>query len=808
MIAYWRADSDATDLIGNHDGTLVGGSTFADGHCEEAFSLDGVDDCVSVPSSPDFNLSPWGAKSIILWWKADALNTPLITRRDSNDFGRGLLLAIEPADYYLHFQLDCWAKFSAPNTTGQWYQVVLTKDGTDWKMYHNGGEIPRSSTGDWPYTSDATKDLPLLIGQDGAMSLSNFDGLIDEVAVYNKTLSPEEVLALYQSSCHYCELVPTPTPTPSPEGFKTPTPPEPPRCPPAMSAYWRADSDATDHTGNHDGTLMGGATFAEGRCEGAFSLDGVDDYVSVPRSPDFSLGPANDRSIVLWWKADALNTTLMSRRDASHSNLGLLLYIEPSNYQVHLQDYHWAKYYVSYTTSQWYQVAITKADTDWKLYHNGTEIPMSSGMGWPFTVDATTGLPLLIGRDGTGILANFAGLIDEVAVFSKALSPTEVQALYESSCHYCSTITPTPTPEGYQTPTPTPSPTPWGCFIVTGEVRNAYTDQPIGEAYIRTVTSDHSSDPSFNSATGTFSISACSGISSGDVRVEARCLSYLPGYAAGVYTDWQDVSGLIVHLTPESSDPQIGSGDYNGDGSSELAIFRPATGQWAIQDLTRCYYGGSHSQVAPADYDGDGTTDIAAFIPWYHFWLDPTDPYWGIRGLTRFYFGNFTDIPVPGDWDGDGCADAAVFQGGKNLWAVRNVTRFFFGQQGDQPLNADFCGDGQRTAAVFRAGQGLWAIRDLTRIYMGSSSDLVNAMDPTGDGTDSPVAFRASSGLWAVFNSTRFYFGSSGDRPVPGDYLGSGQDTPAIFRESSGLWAVRDLTRVYFGSSGAIPVTR
>ncbi len=588
-------------------------------------------------------------------------------------------------------------------------------------------------------------------------------------------------------------------------------------CPLEMVAYWRADSDATDHMLNHDGTLLGGATFGEGHCEGAFSLDGEDDCVSIPSSPDFNLSQTDARSIVLWWKADVLNGALVARRDSGNFDSGLLMAIEPSNYYLHLRISHWAKYSAGYTIGQWYQVAITKNGTDWKLYQNGSEIPISSSHNWPHTQDSTKNVPLLIGQDGAMSYPNFDGSIDEVAAYNKTLSPEEVLTLYQSSCHYCyrvPTATPTPTPEGYKTPTPTPSPnptttpTPWGCFIVAGEVRNAYTDQPIGEAYIRTVTSDYGSDPSFNSATGTFSISACSGVSSGDVRVEARCLSYLPGYTVAAYTDWQGVSGLIVYLTPESSDPQIGSGDYNGDGSSDAAIFRQSTGQWAIKDLTRCYYGASNSQIVPADYDGDGTTDIAAFSPWYQFLFDSTDPHWSIRGLTRFHFGNFTDIPVPGDWDGDGCADAAIFQGGKNLWAVRGVTRFFFGQQDDQPLSADSTGDGSRTAAVFRACQGLWAIRDLTRIYLGNSSDLVEMMDPTGDGTDTPVAFRASSGLWAIFNSTRFYFGSSGDRPVPGDYPGNGQDVPAVFRRSSGLWGIRDFTRFYFGATGDIPATR
>lgn len=608
-----------------------------------------------------------------------------------------------------------------------------------------------------------------------------------------------------------------------------PNPAMPEPCPLEMIAYWRADSDATDHMKHHDGTLMGGATFGDGHCEQAFSLDGIDDCVSIPSSSDFNLRETSAKSIVLWWNADTLSGTLVSRRRPSEYALGLLLAIEPSDYYLHVYLGYWARFTAAYTTSQWYQVAITKDGENWKLYQDGLELPISPSSNWPWSHDITAeDVPLLIGQDGGASLPNFDGLIDEVAVYNKTLSPEEVLALYQSSCHYCDRVptatptptptptpSPTPSPEGYKTPTPTPSPiptttpTPWECFTVAGEVRNAYTDQPIGEAYIRTVTSDHSSDPSFNSATGTFSISACSGISSGDVRVEACCLSYLPNYADAAYTDWQDVSGLIVYLTPESSDPQIGSGDYNGDGSSDIAIFRPTTiGQWAIRSFTRYYFGNSLAQLTPADYDGDGTTDVSVWFPWFNGLYYYTGTVWAVQGLTRIYYGNFSDIPLSGDWDGDGSADLAVFHGATNLWAVRSITRFYFGQQGDQPLSADFTGDGSRTAAVFRASQGLWAIRDLTRIYLGNSADQVNTMDFTGDGTDLPAIFRSSSGLWAAYNLTRFYFGISGDKLVPGDFLGSGQDISAVFRGSSGLWGVRDLTRVYFGSTSDIPVTR
>ena len=252
--------------------------------------------------------------------------------------------------------------------------------------------------------------------------------------------------------------------------------------------------------------------------------------------------------------------------------------------------------------------------------------------------------------------------------------------------------------------------------------------------------------------------------------------------------------------TPQSLIPIIASGDYDGDGTSDIAIFRGSSGLWAVRNITRLYFGSSSDIPASGDYSADGSADIALYRS--------ATGLWAVRGLTRLYFGGASDLPIPGDYDGDGYCDAGLFRRSTGLWAIRDLTRVYFGAVSDLPVPWDFRGDGVKDIGIFRRSSGLWAIRGLTRAYFGGADDRASPGDYDGDYSGDLAVFRYSTGLWAIRNLTRIYFGGTSDLPVPADYEGDLIDNIGIFRESSGMWAVKSITRAYYGADGDIPVTR
>lgn len=202
MVAFWRGENDATDLIGGHSGTFYAGTTPAApsvtvwGKVGSAFAFDGTI-YVQVPDAPGLRPAEMTAEAWVFPTVVSSIHQTVISRGSSTNDDDAWWMGVfnGNARFWSNHTGQGMAMLQSPAVIplNQWTHLAISFDGNTKVLYVNGTQVA-SQSGLGPLIYDPAA-IPVTIASDWTANASSqhFTGLIDEVSLYNRALTPAEV---------------------------------------------------------------------------------------------------------------------------------------------------------------------------------------------------------------------------------------------------------------------------------------------------------------------------------------------------------------------------------------------------------------------------------------------------------------------------------------------------------------------------------------------------------------------------------------------------------------------------------------
>ena len=403
-VAYYSLDAEdiegdmAKDLAGGNDGVISGAPVAVDGKVGGALKFNGTDDYIDL--GKDF-MEGWGAWTVEAW--VNIADFPHDLKVIAG--GKKIVLEVtpdEPHKFSWGYRLDEWGwqqgvVSDTVAEAGKWFHLAATYNGKGCDLYING--VREAGFSAMTGTLNKT-DEPMMIGAYTPGHPGKFSGIIDEVKIYDRELSADEIRYNYEG----------------------------------LIAYYPFDKGAVtaelamDVVGGNDGIISGAPAAVAGIFGDALKFNGTDDFISLGK--DFMEGWGS-LTVEAWINiADFPHDLKVIGSDKK-----LALEIDnPDDKKVRwvtrLAEWGWQTAIYSEASVEagvWYYLAATYDGKGQSLYINGQKVASVSAM--PGTLNVRDA-DMIIGAYTAGHTGKFSGIIDEVKIFNRALSDDEIMDNY------------------------------------------------------------------------------------------------------------------------------------------------------------------------------------------------------------------------------------------------------------------------------------------------------------------------------------------------------------------------------------------
>jgi hypothetical protein len=205
LVSWWPGEGDANDIVSTNNGVLQGAISFAAGEVGQAFVFDGSSTSVQVPASSNLNVGLAGGFTLETWIKPVDIYDHIV--ENLFEWNNGVHVSVSVGafgDLYANI-IDTTGGYHAIDSVGGivatnvLQHVALTYDKTTGVavLYLNGVAVTNQNLGS--FTPQTSYDLYFGKRPSGPFTGSYFNGLMDEISIYNRALSSNEVASIYDA---------------------------------------------------------------------------------------------------------------------------------------------------------------------------------------------------------------------------------------------------------------------------------------------------------------------------------------------------------------------------------------------------------------------------------------------------------------------------------------------------------------------------------------------------------------------------------------------------------------------------------
>lgn len=429
LIGYWKFNEGTgnvtIDSSGNNNNGTLSGTSWIDGKYGNALSFDGIDNYVAIPdlysSCPtEITVSAW-------------INSPLTTTLPD---GEAIIRHCRNGEFGLQLFSSGVAGMLIKTTSAtpldvrwnissnEWHQIVGTwKKGDSLKLYVDGVLVNQTAVPD-EFLYNAFW-IDAAIGSDYRWK-DFFNGTLDEMMVYNRSLNAEEIML------HYL-LPPPETVNQIMPDWRN-----------GLIGYWKLDegngSTTNDSSGNGINGTLNGPTWSEGQFGKALSFDGNDDYVVMDDLHDENV---TSLTISAWINSpfDQIGYVFYSGTYGEFLlGNGQQAYDQPeitgndtADFSVHLSNgIMYDVFSTPMTPNTWhFLTGVWTKGSSIKIYVDGVLSGENDAIPDSYLLNVGTSYGTRIGDYGTSRGVPFyEGSVDNIMVYNRTLTAEEVQLQY------------------------------------------------------------------------------------------------------------------------------------------------------------------------------------------------------------------------------------------------------------------------------------------------------------------------------------------------------------------------------------------